>query len=215
MKAGAATARARIRPSDQVNHVAEDLTGWTAADAEGRELAEVFAIFRQGTRERAESPMERVLGIGRIVGLANLRVLVSRGGGPRAMEDSAALIQVEERRLRGIIRVFRDTTEKRRGELAAKEARNKATPCSRRSRNTSPRSTRPDGRLGFADKVLLELWSRPAEDAIAKTMGSARLPGGDTHPSDGQPQTAPLETGRPVSDEIPYRSPIGAVGLYE
>src|SRR4051794_5379606 len=36
-----------------MNDVAEQLTGWTAGEATGHELGEVFAIFKEGTREPA------------------------------------------------------------------------------------------------------------------------------------------------------------------
>ena len=110
-----------------MNDVAEKLTGWTARDAAGRELEEVFSIFKEGTRERTESPVKRALETGHIVGLANHTVLVSKDGRETAIEDSAAPIKDDEGTLRGVILVFRDASEKRRAELAAEEAQRQTT----------------------------------------------------------------------------------------
>ncbi len=110
-----------------MNDVAEKLTGWKSSDAAGRELEEVFSIFKEGTREKSESPVKRALETGRIVGLANHTVLVSKAGNETAIEDSAAPIKDDEGTLRGVILVFRDASEKRRAELAAEEAQRQTT----------------------------------------------------------------------------------------
>jgi PAS domain S-box-containing protein len=110
-----------------MNDVAEKLTGWTAKDATGRELEEVFSIFKEGTRERTESPVKRVMEAGHIVGLANHTVLVSKAGAETAIEDSAAPIKDDEGTLRGVILVFRDASEKRRAELAIEDSQRQMT----------------------------------------------------------------------------------------
>ncbi len=61
--------------------------------------------------------MEKVLTIGRVVGLANHTVLVRPDGREIPIDDSAAPILDEEGRIAGVILVFRDITEKRRAEM--------------------------------------------------------------------------------------------------
>jgi PAS domain S-box-containing protein len=99
-----------------LNPVAEQLTGWTHADAQGRPLREVFVIVHEETRAPAESPVERVLREGKIVGLANHTVLAHRRGGEAAIDDSAAPIRSESGELVGVVLVFRDVSVKRRDE---------------------------------------------------------------------------------------------------
>jgi len=99
-----------------MNAVAERLTAWPLEDARGRSLAEVFRILNEHTRAVVESPAEKVLREGRVVGLANHTVLVARDGTEVPIEDSGAPIHDEQGRTSGVVLVFHDITERRRSE---------------------------------------------------------------------------------------------------
>jgi len=96
-----------------LNPVAETLTGWTAAEAAGHALPEVFNIVNESSRQPVENPVVRCLREGIIVGLANHTVLLRRGGGEHAIEDSAAPIRARDGRITGVVMVFHDVTESR------------------------------------------------------------------------------------------------------
>jgi PAS domain S-box-containing protein len=98
---------------ERMNAVAERLTGWTAAAAGGRKLTDVFVIVNETTRATVESPVERVLREGGIVGLANHTVLIARDGSQVAIEDSAAPIGADIHGRDGVVLVFRDATHTR------------------------------------------------------------------------------------------------------
>jgi PAS domain S-box-containing protein len=106
-----------------MNSTAEQLTGWTAKEAAGRPLAEVFRIVNEVTREPVDNPAQKVLETGAIVGLANHTVLISRGGIERPIADSAAPIRDESKRMIGVVLAFRDATAQRRAEQALAEQR--------------------------------------------------------------------------------------------
>ncbi|TAN43939.1 MAG: PAS domain S-box protein [Nitrospirae bacterium] len=95
-----------------MNKVAEDLTGWSNEDAEGKPLAEVFDIINENTRERCENPVTRVLHTGFIVGLANHTALINKDGSEIIIADSAAPIRDRESRIIGVVLVFRDITSR-------------------------------------------------------------------------------------------------------
>ena len=97
-----------------MNSVAEDLTGWTQAEAAGRPLPEVFEIINQTTRKPCENPVSKVLDSGQNVGLANHTVLIAKDGTERMLADSGAPIRDRESRIRGVVLVFRDVTEEYR-----------------------------------------------------------------------------------------------------
>lgn len=73
-----------------LNPVAERMTGWTIDEAKGRLLTQVFHIVNEETRLKTENPVATCLEQGKIVGLANHTVLISRNGDEFGIEDSAA-----------------------------------------------------------------------------------------------------------------------------
>jgi len=99
-----------------INRTAERLTGWKYSEAVGKPLEEVFNIINEVTREKVENPVERVLREGRIVGLANHTILISRDGKEYNIADSAAPIVDIKSNITGVVLVFRDVTEKLRLE---------------------------------------------------------------------------------------------------
>ena len=98
---------------EYMNEVAQSLTGWGLPDASGEEVARVFDIINEVTRNPASSPIEKALRQGVVVGLANHTVLRSRSGEEYAIEDSAAPIRDSTGQIIGCVIVFRDITQKR------------------------------------------------------------------------------------------------------
>ncbi len=111
-----------------LNPVAQELTGWTHAEAQGKPLGMVFRIVNEQTRKPVENPVEKVLREGMIVGLANHTVLVAKNGSERPIDDSAAPIRSEAGEIIGVVLIFRDVTEQRRAEreIRQSEARKSA-----------------------------------------------------------------------------------------
>jgi PAS domain S-box-containing protein len=101
-----------------LNSVAENLLGYSLAQAKSRPLSEVFNIVNEFTRGAAESPVDRVLREGHIIGLANHTVLIRADGTDVPIDDSAAPIHDDTGAIVGVVLVFRDVTERRRAEKA-------------------------------------------------------------------------------------------------
>lgn len=103
-----------------LNPVAERLTGWLTTEAKGHPLGQVFNIVDEETRRPAESPVTACLQQGRVAGLANHTILLSRHGEEFGIEDSAAPIRNDKDEVLGAVLVFHDVTEARRlsGEMS-------------------------------------------------------------------------------------------------
>jgi len=106
-----------------MNPVAENLTGWSIDDATGRPLDKVFNIVNEHSGEPCESPVEKVLSSGQIVGLANHTALISRDGQMRSIADSGAPIRTSNGDTIGVVLVFRDVTDQYRLERELEKIR--------------------------------------------------------------------------------------------
>ena len=99
-----------------MNLVARNLTGWADDSAIGQPLPRVFRIVNEQTRDTVESPVEKALRLGVVVGLANHTLLINRSGEEIPIDDSAAPIRDAEGRVLGVVLVFRDVSERRQAE---------------------------------------------------------------------------------------------------
>ena len=105
-----------------LNPLAEQLTGWTQAEAAGRSVDEVFHIINQETRRPATIPVMATLADGTIQGLANHTVLLARDGGECAIADSCAPIRDSNGQVIGAVLVFRDVTKEYTGQQALRDS---------------------------------------------------------------------------------------------
>jgi PAS domain S-box-containing protein len=105
-----------------LNPVAEALTGWRQADAQGKNLDVIFPIANEQTGQSIENPVARVLRDGMTVGLGNHTILTARDGARRPIDDSAAPILDAAGNLIGVVLTFRDVTETRRKEQALRDS---------------------------------------------------------------------------------------------
>ena len=102
-----------------MNSVAQSLTGWSLVDAQGKSMDLVFDIVNKETRRPVENPVKKVFREGKVVGLADHTLLISKNGKEFEIEDSAAPIVTATGDSIGVVLVFRDITD-------LKEAREEA-----------------------------------------------------------------------------------------
>ena len=99
---------------DYLNPVAEQLTGWTAAQADGQPLGNVLRIINEGTREVAESLVARCLREGVLVAGGDHAALIDRLGQELPIQNSAAPMRDRDGDIVGTVIVFRDVSRERR-----------------------------------------------------------------------------------------------------
>lgn len=99
-----------------LNGVAEGLTGWTQAEAQGARLEDVFTVIDEETRRPVENPIGLVLRGDPPDPQENQFLLVSREGVERPVDSSVAPIRNAQGRVIGAVLVFRDVTGRRESE---------------------------------------------------------------------------------------------------
>lgn len=99
-----------------MNGVAEDLTGWRHFEVENLPVERVFHIINEQTRSPAPDPVAQVMATRSIAALVNHTVLITKTGGERPVDDSAAPIFDEQGRMLGVVLVFRDVSQRREAE---------------------------------------------------------------------------------------------------
>lgn len=106
-----------------INAVAEELTGWTHDEAVGTPVGSIFKIINEQSRNTVESPVEKVLRLGKIVGLANHTLLIRKDGTEVPIDDSGSPVREPDGTIRGVVLVFRDFTEHKNAEKNLERAK--------------------------------------------------------------------------------------------
>jgi PAS domain S-box-containing protein len=101
-----------------MNPVAQELTGWSQADAHGKPLEDVFRIVSESTRDPLENPVAKVQRLNRGVGVAGHTVLLRKDGTELDIADSASPILDQTGSTTGIVLVLRDITMERKTQEA-------------------------------------------------------------------------------------------------
>ena len=113
-----------------MNEVAATVTGWGMEEVTGLAVGKVFNIINEETRATVESPVEKVLRTGKIVGLANHTVLIRKDGTEVPIDDSGAPIREASGALRGVVLVFRDFSDYKKAQKDLIEAKSVAEAAS-------------------------------------------------------------------------------------
>lgn len=108
-----------------MNPVAQRLTGYNMDEVCRTHIRSVFNIINEETREPLPNPVDQVLETGESAELADHALLLTRDGREIPVADSAAPILTANKKVSGVVMVFRDQTAGRenRRKLEENEAR--------------------------------------------------------------------------------------------
>jgi len=94
-----------------VNTAAEQLTGWSQAQALGRGVNEIFHIVNRETRKPAQISLSETLKHGKVQGMVSHTVLIAKNGNECNIADSCAPRRNRNSQVIGAVLVFRDLTK--------------------------------------------------------------------------------------------------------
>ncbi|MDD4201893.1 MAG: PAS domain S-box protein [Candidatus Omnitrophica bacterium] len=96
---------------EDMNVVAEHLTGWTLLEALGKKIEDIFQIVNGSTKKIVDNPIKEVLETKKTVMLLDHTILISRTGAEYHISDSAAPIHNNQDTVIGAVLVFRDASK--------------------------------------------------------------------------------------------------------
>ena len=99
-----------------LNAVAQALTGFTMETVRGRNISEVFPIYEEVTGAPTRNPVQEVMAEGQLIRLSHHNLLRHRDGQLLPIEHSASPIRDDQRRLIGVVLVFRDVSTQRKSQ---------------------------------------------------------------------------------------------------
>jgi len=105
-----------------LNPVAARLTGWSLPDAVGCPLREVFRTVQATSQKIDDLPIAKFVGDGEVILSADEVLLIARDGTARSVEHNAAPIRDSHGKIKGVVIVFREITERHRVEKAQRES---------------------------------------------------------------------------------------------
>jgi diguanylate cyclase (GGDEF)-like protein/PAS domain S-box-containing protein len=98
---------------DYLNPIAEDLTGWSLEDAQGKKVEEIFRSFHEETCEPLENPLAMAIKRCRLIKTVRPTLLIRRDGNELYIESTAAPIRDGSGDVSGGVLVFHDVSESR------------------------------------------------------------------------------------------------------
>ena len=105
----------------RMNPVAQRMTGWELAQAQGRLVDEVFCVRSEHTGLSSAAPVAKVLESGELQEAAGHQALIARDGSERFISHSTAPIRDAQGNLGGAVMVLRDETAARQAQNTIRE----------------------------------------------------------------------------------------------
>jgi PAS domain S-box-containing protein len=189
-----------------MNPEAEHLTGWKGDEASGRPLSEIFRIVNEQTHQPVESPVDKVLRLGIVVGLANHTVLIGKDGRRTPIDDSGAPVRGASGEIHGVVLVFRDFSKHR----AAEKALQQSEQLFRSLANTIPQlawMAHPDGHIFWYNGRWFEYTGTTQQQMKGWGWQSVHDP--ELLPNVLAQWKNSLATGEPFAMEFPLRGADG------
>lgn len=109
----------------QMNPIAEKLSGWKEAEARNKPIEKVFNTISESTGKKTVSSFKKVIATGKIIGLKNRTLLKSKSGNKIPIADSCAPIINDNKKIVGVVLVFRDQTNEREIQNSLEERERK------------------------------------------------------------------------------------------
>ena len=151
-----------------VNDVACYLTGCKREEIIGKTLADIFNIVNEKTRKKVEDPVTKVIKEGKVVGLANHTILISKDGTEIPIDDSGAPVRDEKGNIIGVVLVFHDIIERYEAEKKLQESEKRYRSLYEYALSGLYRSRISDGKMLLANKIVADMLGYESVEELTK-----------------------------------------------
>lgn len=151
-----------------MNDIAHSLTGWRHEEAIGKPLVSIFNVINEKTGKEVENPVTKVIREGRIVGLANHSVLISKDGTEIPIDDSGAPVRDEKGNIIGVVLVFHDIIERKQSEEKLKKSEKRYRSMYEYALSGLYRSRISDGKILLANKIAADILGYESFEELTK-----------------------------------------------
>lgn len=158
-----------------MNPIAETITGWTEQEAFGQSTTEVFKIVHAETRRAIAHPINEVLLSGRVVGIPENTLLISKNGSEIPIDDSISPIKDENNAVSGVVLVFRDISERKQAQAALYRRQQEFKALVENAPDAISRFN-SQLRYVYANPAIEELTGISATTVIGKTNAELNMP---------------------------------------
>jgi diguanylate cyclase (GGDEF)-like protein/PAS domain S-box-containing protein len=165
----------RNRQVTFMNPIAETITGWTEQEACGQATTEVFQIIHSETRCAIAYPLNEVLLSGKVAGIPENTLLISKNGSEIPIDDSIAPIKDENNLINGAVLVFRDISERKQAQVALYRRQQEFKALVENAPDIISRFN-AQLRYVYANPAIEELTGISAATVIGKTNAELNMP---------------------------------------
>ena len=151
-----------------MNDVSCFLTGWKREEAIGKTLVDIFNIVNEQTLKKVEDPVTKVIREGKVVGLANHTILISKDGTEIPIDDSGAPVKDEKGNIIGVVLVFHDIIERYEAEKKLQESEQRYRSLYEYALSGLYRSRISDGKILLANKIVADMLGYESVEELTK-----------------------------------------------
>jgi len=153
----------------RMNPIAEQLTGWSSAEASMHALDEVLPLFDSITHQPISNPVAEVLATGEVVYINDHTTLIDRSGGAYQISDSAAPMLDADGKIQGVVLVFKDVSEEYELREKARDAQEQIQGLLNNMR-TMVAILRTDGTIQFANSAPVAVLGVETSSVLQKKL---------------------------------------------
>src|SRR5271157_922147 len=193
-----------------LNPVAARLTGWSLHEAVGHPLSEVLRTVQETSRRTDDLPIAKVVGDGEIIISDDEVVLIARDGTARSVEHIAAPIRDSHGKVKGVVIIFRDITERHRAEQAQRESEERFRQLADNINDVFWIHELHGSKTAYVSPAYESLWGRSCQSLYERPMSYLEA----VHPEDRERALRAyhrLEKGEAIAGEYRIIRPGGTV----